>query len=83
MDALTKFQKKVWAALPLSPGHKHIDAIVRIVYGDYAGPKKARGRNVAVSKALRKMERLGKVGWRSFEYNRSVKYWFKKHPKWD
>jgi len=84
MNNLTEFQQKVLKALPFSMGHIHINKLVHKVYGDYVGWKRARGRRIAVIKALWKMKRLGLVDWRSFEYLESyAEYWYKKHPKWE
>ncbi len=80
MNDLTEFQKKVLATLPLSPGHKHVNKIVHEVYGDYVGWKRARGRKIAVIKALWKMRKLGKVNWWSSPFAPKLRadYWYKK-----
>ncbi len=78
---LTDFQKKVLRHVPKHPGERSTRNIVTKVYGSgWEGWKKARGRKIAVLRALHKMLLLKLVGWNPHLLSKewSKEYWYQK-----
>ena len=78
---LTDFQKKVLRHVPKWPGERSVISIVSKVYDDgWQGWKKARGRKIAVIRALYILKNYKLVNWNPHPTSKHwrAEYWFKK-----
>lgn len=77
---MTDFQKKVLRYVPKWPGKRSVRNIVTKVYDDgWQGWRKARGRTIAVIRALNKLQDYKLVTWNSHPLSKNWQavYWYK------